>query len=450
MTFTQALSQNALFQAMGRVLLACGACAVIVSVASVILLALTLTLSSEERMGAHLREAADKGLLTREVFPLSPYGHTNHAYDMGTECVAFVLSLSNSGEGLLRRIASSATWSRERVCDRLIDGVSKGGMVADDIYPRYWHGYQAYIRPLLSVLSLENFRRVTAVLLYGALVFFAWQLARWFGPLSWPVVFLPLFVIGDFLTLPVVTSHAISLIFIFLSVALVPVILDRYQNAHELILPVYVFAAGMVTSFVSFLTNPPLAPALIGFLVIAHRSGCDLRRTLETALYAGGLVVLWFAGYFAEWVAKWVFAAIVLGWDVIINDLKGTAANYHAEFPPGGPRLLEATKLNMYQYEGHLRSFTFLAFGAAAAMLAWLAFMRRLSLEGLVSFLAMLAPLAVIVVWVETNPEHSVIHTGFVSRSFLLFIIIPLLAALLVWGRAVPASARSLARPEPV
>jgi hypothetical protein len=48
----------------------------------------------------------------------------------------------------------------------------------------------------------------------------------------------------------------------------------------------------------------------------------------------------------------------------------------------------------------------------------------------LLNFAALPVPLLVVVVWVEANRAHSAEHIGFVRRSFVLFSVIPLLAAI--------------------
>jgi hypothetical protein len=275
-------------------------------------------------------------------------------------------------------------------------------------------------------------------------------LALWFGPWAWPVALLPFFLVGDFLTVPVVLSHTLSLTWIFLSVALDTVILDRVKSARTLILPAYVFAAGAITNFLSFLFNPPLAPALIAFLVIAHDIRHRTYRTPQSLLYAGGLAALWFAGYFAIWIEKWAFAALVLGPDAVAGELMANVGKYEGISRAEGLGLLGATWDNLAP-NGLFLGYIVCSIAVAVTLIAWLMKTRRCTAEHFVEFLAMLTPLLVIVVWVELNPGHSAWHTGFVSRSFLLFSIIPLLAALLIWRRTspLPALGRASAEPAP-
>ena len=420
-------------------------CAFLGALGSVVVLALALTVSSDRRIEASLLQAYDRGVLGQVL--TSPYGDTHHAYDMWTECVSFSTDLSNTGDGLARRIIASPSLRRSGdTCRTLRDGLRSGSLQVDDTYLRFWHGYLAYTRPLLSIMSLENVRRLTGLLFSGALVFFGLRLARWVGPWTWLIAFPPFFLVGDFLTVPIVTSHALPLIWIFASVAITQMILEHAPNARALLLPAYVFAAGMATNFLSLLFNPPLAPTLIGFVAIAGALVQGRRDVWREALYAGGLIVLWFGGYFTEWVAKWALAASVFGTDVVVADLLGRIDVYDRMSNPG---FLTATWAN---FTPNSKFFLYIGVSIVIALtsMAYGVARGRISRQDLAAFLSLLAPLATVIVWAEANSAHSLVHVGFVSRSFLLFSVIPLLAAALVWRRAVSDVGRLADRPEAI
>jgi hypothetical protein len=433
-----------------RALLVCGACAVILSAASVSLLALAIAFSDDEQIQEHLLGAVENGSFLPQSYPMSPYGHVGHSNDMFTDCVAFGTNLSNRDDSLLYRMAASPFVGRtspendsgfaaaDQPCETLVAALEKGDVKANAPYLRFWHGYQVYMRPLLSLVSLENFRRITATLFLAALVVFAAQAARWFGPLAWPVTLLPFFLVGDFLSVPAITTHALSLTWIFLSAALVPIILERSPRARTIFLPAFVFCAGMIGNFVSFLLNPPLAPALIAFLAIAGASRDRSSEAARNVLYAAGLVALWFAGFFTEWIAKLVFASAVLGLDAVYSEVAGQMGAYAHEGLERKVGLLGATWRNIapnWIFFGVI----LLSMASAFSIVGYGTWRGRFSRDDVKDFLAMLTPLMAIVVWVEANFSHSEIHVGFVNRSFLLFSVIPLLAVLLIWRRGVRA-----------
>src|SRR5262249_12644397 len=132
---------------------------------------------------------------------------------------------------------------------------------------RFWHGYLVYLRPMLSMMSLPKIHWANAILLYAALLLLAYRFFLLFGPWAFPVVLLPFAASADLLTMPLVTTHAVSFIWIFLSVAIIAISLEHRSAKIEIVMALSAFA-GAIFTFVSFLFTPPLAPAIIGFLVM--------------------------------------------------------------------------------------------------------------------------------------------------------------------------------------
>lgn len=423
------------FMQIVRVLGVCALCAAGLGIAFVALLAMAISWTSDARIEANLRDAAEQGVLAPASYPRSAFGHFDHQYDMYTDCVAFGMNLSNSDVPLLRRIAESPTAAYEAndlgPCGRLVNGLEAGDLRANYGYPRFWHGYQAYLRPLLSVMPLDGLRRLTAVLFFGAIIFLMVRLAMLFGPWAWPIVALPLFAMSDFLTAAMVTTHATSIAWALASAALVPIILERCANARVMILPVFVFCAGASFNFLSFLINPPLAPALVAFFYIAVSLNRDGRNARDVVLYAMGLAVLWFGGFAAAWIEKWLLVAAVLGPDAILNELSVAVTNYEAARVRMEVNFLGATRRNV-ESDGHLFAYLLSAGLLSAGLMIWALRDKAARLNNAIKFMALVTPLVVVVAWVEANAAHSVQHMGFVSRSFLLLAIIPILAAIKV------------------
>jgi hypothetical protein len=454
----------------GAVLLGCAACAPVLFVVFIVGIALSFVLGDDERIEAHLRLAVAKGTLSRISYPDSPYEDGGLSYDMFTECVSLGVNLSNQGDGVLRRIAatpfvapSPAISMREvQPCGDLIDALDAGDVRAERTYLRFWHGYQAYQRPLLTFTTLENMRRITAILLYSAMIFLSYRVALWFGPWAWPAVLLPFFVVGDFFTVPIVTSHAIPLTWIFLSAGAAAVMLDHESRLPRLALPLFVFASGAITNFLSFLLNPPLAPTLMAFLVIASAYRSRSGPLLAPIACAIGVGALWFGGYFVAWIEKWAFAVAVLGPDTVAAEMQSASNFYDARSAISLlssdlsstveiKHFLQATWHIMAQ-DLHLSShsklipYTLVSWVVAGAILAFAAATRRLTLADVARWLLMLTPLLAVVLWFEATRADSSIHAGFVYRSFLLFPIFPVLAALLIarQTRGRPQGAASL------
>src|SRR5262249_16192708 len=161
-------------------------------------------------------------------------------FDMYSECIALAWNLSNDDLPTIDRVAAGLTLDTETKtpCARLIDVITHGHATAHYVpYLRFWHGYEVYLRPMLTVISLPYLRRANAILLFAAFSLFGYQLARQFGTLTWPILVVPFAWIGDLLTAPFVTVHSLHLTWTFLSVAVVAVVIRRWDKEDPAILP---------------------------------------------------------------------------------------------------------------------------------------------------------------------------------------------------------------------
>jgi len=420
------------------------------------LLLSTLLFIDDARIIENLKKSIDEKALTVENYPKSPFGHEGHGFDMFSECVGLGLNLSNDDQSLMYRLAAApyigpkhnsslAIAGTGTPCADLVEAIRSGNVKAALPYLRFWHGYQVYLRPMLSFLSLTHIRRLNAMLLYASLLLVTYGLSWWFGPWTFGAVLIPFASVTDLFTVPLVTVHALSLAWTFSSVAIILYLIQRRGDAGITVLSV-VFSSGAITNFVSFLFNPPLAPALIAFVIIAQssKSGDTWKGSWHKVTRAGFAVGLWFSGFAAAWIAKWVIAGFVLGFSDVAGDLTVVASGkryfnymmmadiYHIFYPTlfvawfGGKQLWVETAAS---------------YAIAGMVLARLAILRRLQMSQIADFLTMQVPLIVPVIWVELMRYHSVEHAGFVVRSFVVFPIFALLASLALMhkSRAPPS-----------
>jgi hypothetical protein len=410
------------------------------------LLVMTLSFTDDSLIVANLREAIEVGALTSDSYPLSPFGHRNSLSDQWTDCVAYGTDLSNNDRSLIYRLAATPHVVSEQVevpdasygpCADLTKAIMAGTAKATGPNLRFWHGYLVYLRPMLSMMSLPKIHRVNAILLYAALLLLAYRFFVLFGPWAFPVVLLPFAASADLLTMPLVTTHAVSFIWIFLSVAIIAISLQRWSARIETVMALSA-SAGAIFNFVSFLLNPPLAPALIGFLVMTKclSSTNDPGRVRRALVNAGLVVTCWFAGFAIAWIAKWIFAASALGTESIMREIviAATGSGYQSVATDRNVHILMPTLIVLSNGFPHLWVCIAASWLVAAAILAWCTATHHLSKTDITDFLILQVPLLIPVIWVEIMRAHSIEH-AFVFRDFLVFEIFPILAALMVAHR---------------
>ncbi len=413
--------------------------------AFILSLAASLTLVDDKAIEARLRQSLASGVFNAAEYPVSPYGDNGHRYDMFSECVAFSIGHGESDRNVFSRLIASnfvaepgtITRTNYRACLALKTALDSGDLKANANYFRFWHGYQVYMRPMLAHLGLDGMRSANLLILYGAILFFAFSLAPLVGGwgVAWIVAALAL--TGDYFTMPLVTVHALPTAWIFFSVGLTARMLAAAPPIREAV-PLFVFAAGAVANFLSFLFNPPLAPTLIAFVALAHAAWRGEGVGWRTQARALGLAFIWFAGFFLAWLAKWALAAIVLGQDFVLQDVivSASGAHYAASLDAKAHLLLGPTLALLFEPNAGI----FRIFLPAAVISAILLYARKIRSGGaapsLVQWIALQSPILIAIAWVEKFAIHSLEHRLLTVRDFEPLVLFPPLAMLVLLRRA--------------
>lgn len=177
-----------------------------------------------------------------------------------------------------------------------------------DTYARYWHGYQVFLRPLLTLTDYAGIRLLNVVLLSLFSVSVIWLLWLKIGKMAALSFMGCLLVLNPFI-IPLCMQFSVCfyLAFIFMIVVLCKPCAFRSAKAS---IPLF-FVIGAATSFFDFLTTPLLTWGLtIMTLLLCNRE----MRTLKVLIALTGA---WCVGYGAFWAAKWLIAQVFLDEDVI-------------------------------------------------------------------------------------------------------------------------------------
>ena len=273
-------------------------------------------------------------------------------------------------------------------------------------YGRYWHGYLAVLKPLLSLFTYEQLRVVNAVwvallgLIVAALM---WRrgLRRYILP----------FVVTVLLFDPVATAMNMfyTQVYAVTMLACIAILSGwNWLRARTGRLLLLFTLTGCLTSYLDLLTCP-----LVSFGVPCALCLCltetDWKGGLKLALTA---LICWGIGYGGMWAGKWVLAALLGGENIGLLEalrLRSSAA--------GASNPLGAIAVIVKRLLVHLRV-PMLALALLLALVLAVLFLRRSPLEKLKS-LAWLPWAAVCLlpfVWITFTQNHSYIHRWFVYR----------------------------------
>lgn len=273
-------------------------------------------------------------------------------------------------------------------------------------YGRYWHGYLAVLKPLLSLFTYEQLRVVNAVwvallgLIVAALM---WRrgLRRYILP----------FVVTVLLFDPVATAMNMfyTQVYAVTMLACIAILSGwNWLRARTGRLLLLFTLTGCLTSYLDLLTCPLVSFGVpcVFCLCLAAPDWKDGLKLVLTAL------ICWGIGYGGMWAGKWVLAALLGGENIGLLEalrLRSSAA--------GASNPLGAIAVIVKRLLVHLRV-PMLALALLLALVLAVLFLRRSPLEKLKS-LAWLPWAAVCLlpfVWIAFAQNHSYIHRWFVYR----------------------------------
>lgn len=173
-------------------------------------------------------------------------------------------------------------------------------------YSRYWHGYQAILRPMLMFYQIHQIRYIQLFVFFGLLLAVLRALRKRMGDLP-ALAFFVTMICSGIITIP--SSMQFMASFVVMMIASL-IVLDRYPFRRRENLPLFFMITGMVVNFLDFLTVPLITLGVPLLLCMAiEEDGMSLRG-------AAACCLAWGLGYALCWVSKWLLSAAVLGDDV--------------------------------------------------------------------------------------------------------------------------------------
>ena len=280
-------------------------------------------------------------------------------------------------------------------------------------YGRYWHGYQVFLRPILTVFNYSQIRIINYILFSILLIACTRLIYKKIGN-AIAALFIFSLILINFPIVPL--SMQFSTVFYIAFVAIILIltkrkILEKKENVF-----CFFFIIGAVTSYFDFLTAPLIALGLP--LIIYQLSIQDNDNKYLTTIR---LSVLWGFGYALLWASKWVIA-------YVLTDINPFADVMQAA---------EMRSSNLYKgMEMTIpKVFTFIWESASDAHLAWLFYGTIVLLVGfLIIYFArllknknifwkygwLLLIAASVPAWYLLLRNHSIQHFWFTWRALLV------------------------------
>lgn len=328
-------------------------------------------------------------------------------------------------EGLYPSINEGNTGSkRDNFTDRLMIRKTKKSLelstientMSMDNYPRYWHGYQVFLRPLLVFMSLGSIRMIYAVILFLLIGLTSYYLIKR-SDIYAGIAFLITLAVGNAATFFFSMQYAnlwIFTLFITLLMLIKPRLVEKSSSMF-----LFFFIIGSLTNFLDLLTTPLISwgiPVILFFYL--HNKYPTIKRE-NTQKQFGRLLfsgIFWGIGYGLTWFSKWLIASIVLKQNVIKDAI--TQILFRTE----GNEDYPLQRLDMLRKNISLMypKVTLLILGATCLIFLIIAIRKRTKIRSYTDFILFGVIALTPYIWFNILANHSQIHYWFTYREQMI------------------------------
>lgn len=191
----------------------------------------------------------------------------------------------------------------------------------DTIYPRFWHGYMIWLKPMLLFFNISEIRIINLYLtiaLCGLCLILLYKEFGWLMCIAFSAV---LFIMNPLLSVLTLQGDALTI-----PLAAIIFMIWKKDWLKENRRYVYFFLTlGIITSFIMFLTYPLVTLALpLTVWILMNRDG-SLKELLATGLACG---LVWAVGFAFNWAAKWAVSYLLTGYNAIADAAERAARPY--------------------------------------------------------------------------------------------------------------------------
>ncbi|MBP5530338.1 MAG: hypothetical protein J6X80_09840 [Lachnospiraceae bacterium] len=337
-----------------------------------------------------------------------------------TDCIMLQLSIYDGGHSALDQAMNlyrNEVGNEEEWCPglSLVDYLNGSPTRLEVAYPRYWHGYLVFLKPLLLFTSFNSIRLINAglqlILLAASLILFAKKghskLAFSFAA-SLPFMFF----FSSFASL----SLSICMYIMLLEMLLIALFDEKLAKDEGYM--TFFLLAGCATAYFDFLTFPlvTLAFPLIAFLAL--NEGGMKKTYLSILKYS----FTWGIGYVFMWASKWIIALIFTGKNTL-SDAVNTISARTSSAGDGGriAGYIKVLKSNLSPFANRAFALLILLLGAIVLVL-----IIKNGLKKYFDGFASRIPTALIglipFVWYFVAANHSYEHAAFTCRNLAVFV----------------------------
>lgn len=370
-----------------------------------------------ERMQRHISESTSV-MEAEGDYPMLMNGYISSRLDNFTDSIMLVTAANREDTNLIDRTVNMyrVHYEDKRPSEVLVAYGKGSPDYTVSGYPRYWHGYQVALKPLLLIFNYQEIRYINMcfqILLIAFVVAVMWKK-------DMKLYILPYLVtVCSLMPVSVALSLQFSAVFYLtnISIILLLVLFESMQATKNTL--AFFLSVGMATSYFDMLTYPLVTcgiPLIVYFILKKkHSLQSDI---LETVQYGS----IWAIGYGGMWAGKWIIGSILLKKN-IINDALTAIFNRTSSEDYGRK---EAILNNLSaMFEPPIKYLFLLSvLILLVSLIIKMAKDKKMYLKNFHYLIIAAIPFA----WYMVLVNHSCVHFWFTYRELAIFIF-----AILVW-----------------
>ena len=274
-------------------------------------------------------------------------------------------------------------------------------------YPRYWHGYQIFVRPLIRFF---NMHRIRIINMLAQLCFIALIIFLMFKK-NYKYLILP-FILTWLTLVPMTVFKCLqySSCFYCLAIAVVLLLLTK-EHTDKKVIPIFLIS-GILTAYFDFLTYPIITLGVPLAMYLAIKNTRNFKQNFFSILKLG---IVWSVGYLGMWGSKWLIA----GPDVIKS-----AANEAGLWTNSATDKITAIEKNLNMFLDNKLMILLVIFCTVIITMIVVEYKRQKKLRAkevfkniAITFAPYLIIIAMPFAWYFAASAHSTIHWWFTFRS---------------------------------
>lgn len=286
-------------------------------------------------------------------------------------------------------------------------------------YARYWHGYQIFLKPLLTIMDYSAIRilnSIVQILLIAVLLVLLYKKGM-------KGYILPFLISYGFL-MPIAVFKSLQFSTCFYIIIIGAIILTLIKDTVYQSKYLYVFLyLGIAVAYFDFLTYPIATYCVCALFLI---SGKDFKSVKDSFFELFKTIICWGIGYAGMWASKWVVGSIITGKNVLSNALSSAKGRSYLSNSLGsfGDDLSAMLEYIFDCFFNTPVKYAFWAFLAVMIVLVTVMCIKsKLSYKTVLAILAVYSAVALLpVVWYIGLMQHSYWHFWFTNKALIAMV----------------------------